>query len=64
MGKLTEYITYLNVDKHPTGLNITHFYRFFTPDFSAKAIRSAYRKELGKSEEEEKNLLKDLENEK
>jgi hypothetical protein len=51
MGKLSQYITYLNSEVYPTSLDIKHKYSHFTPDEQTKAIRREYRKRLNLKED-------------
>jgi hypothetical protein len=46
MGKITEWIAYINAVKHPTAHDIKHNYNYFSIDIEAKKVRRDYRKAL------------------
>ena len=46
MGRITQMITYLNVEKHPTKQDKEHYYSHFSIGEEEKKIRKKYRKEL------------------
>ncbi len=46
MARLTQMIEYLNVEKHPSFLDVKHKYTHFTIDNFSKEIRKKYRAEL------------------
>jgi len=46
MGKLTQMISYLNAEKHPTAKDIQHYYTHFSVNEDDKKIRRQYRSKL------------------
>jgi len=46
MGRITEAIEYLNVKKHPSKIDILHFYTHIEIDEGLKGLRRAYRSKL------------------
>ena len=48
MSRLSQFMSYLNAEKHPTALDKIHFYTHAELDESTKKVRRKYRKELDK----------------